>query len=331
MLIHSRGAGASKGHTSWSSKPEQDDYLSFVGFLLCYMDELHQNTVNGMGRISGSEPMSEQVETPHRLLPPRSTSSSTDHNIEPSQGKWTLVLGGYSYGSQIVRHLPELSTILKQFNKPEYGTTASEIRLRAKHLADERARYVHATISRERTSPAASSLGSPVYGGDESQPGSRRVSRESRRSMDKVRKAVDHSLAHFSKKHKQLVQAPDSEPNIIEPERPLMIPEVRYLLISPLLPPLSGVLALSTRWFRLDPASEERLRDHHTLAIWGSDDFFTSSKRLTRWATSLQKHNDGSMFEFREVQDAGHFWLEDGTETELGQCLRSWLGKLDTR
>ncbi|RDW87489.1 hypothetical protein BP5796_03183 [Coleophoma crateriformis] len=138
-----RGAGSSKGATSWSSKPEQGDYISMIGFMRYYMHFLAPPTRRHLSL--GHSPFvhvlnddSEAIRTP----PPES-----DHTSGPSAPAPTtttssnslLILAGYSYGGLITTCLPPLSspTLLPLFNTPQHGSPHAEIRLRAQNLATQ--------------------------------------------------------------------------------------------------------------------------------------------------------------------------------------------------
>ncbi|KAH8160104.1 hypothetical protein CIB48_g8143 [Xylaria polymorpha] len=98
-----RGAGSSAGRTSWTSKPEQADYISVVGFLAYYV---------------------------HHLDPSRFAQPTNRHELP------TMLLAGYSYGALVTTRLPSLDTILAYFTTPAIHTAEADIRLRAQHLAE---------------------------------------------------------------------------------------------------------------------------------------------------------------------------------------------------
>ena len=120
----------------------------------------------------------------------------------------------------------------------------------------------------------------------------------------------------------------------------LSTPSISYLLVSPLLPPLSGFLTIFSK-LSLEAAAEvsaegkrvpcakpaDQLCRHRTLTIYGNQDGFTSAKRLRKWAEELSGTSQG-MFQAREIDGAGHFWREDGVETEARNSLRTWLAEM---
>ncbi|KAJ6140572.1 hypothetical protein N7470_010368 [Penicillium chermesinum] len=108
---------------------------------------------------------------------------------------------------------------------------------------------------------------------------------------------------------------------------------VSYLLVSPLLPPVSSFLTvfstlaidLGGRSAQARPARPaEQLSAHRTLALFGDGDAFTSVRKLQRWSAEMGRIPQ-SRFQGCEIKGAGHFWREDGVETEARRVLREWL------
>lgn len=115
---------------------------------------------------------------------------------------------------------------------------------------------------------------------------------------------------------------------------------ISYLLISPLLPPVSQFLTLFSK-FSLDvgmetsvqgkqipcPKPVDQMRAHPTLAIYGNEDTFTSAGKLRKWSDETTGI-PGNRFESHEIDGAGHFWHEDGVELHARNVLRDWLGRI---
>lgn len=113
-----------------------------------------------------------------------------------------------------------------------------------------------------------------------------------------------------------------------------------YLLISPILPPISSFLTFFGN-FSIDiqmgpsapgrhipcPKPADQLSTHSTLAIYGNKDTFTPASKLQNWSNEIAKVS-GSRLESHEVDGAGHFWREDGVESEARSVLRNWLGRI---
>ncbi|KAI1908946.1 hypothetical protein LOZ12_001993 [Ophidiomyces ophidiicola] len=113
-------------------------------------------------------------------------------------------------------------------------------------------------------------------------------------------------------------------------------PSVIYLLISPLLPPMSLFVTmsfltpnkrLSTRvdgTFVTGLQPREALTSHRCLAIYGDNDSFTSVKRLRIWSQELSSI-PGSLFKTLEIPGAGHFWRESGAEGAMRNAIQEYI------
>ncbi|KAH8124883.1 phosphatidylinositol-glycan biosynthesis class S protein-domain-containing protein [Trichoderma asperelloides] len=101
-----RGAGRSAGRTSWTAKPECNDYTSFVGFMTHYLHHL--------------DPFCRRV-----------TELPSEKAVPP-----LLMMAGYSYGAMITTQLPPLNEVLEPFTSPDCGSHAAQIRLRAESWAE---------------------------------------------------------------------------------------------------------------------------------------------------------------------------------------------------
>lgn len=108
---------------------------------------------------------------------------------------------------------------------------------------------------------------------------------------------------------------------------------ISYLLVSPLLPPVSqaltvfsslsvSVAGVSAQARPVQPA--EQLSTHRTLALFGDQDTFSSARKLQRWSAELARVPQ-SQFRGCEIEGAGHFWREAGVETQARQAIREWL------
>jgi pimeloyl-ACP methyl ester carboxylesterase len=307
------------------------DYISFIGFLTYYMIALR------LPGTAGTVP-----NFPEESLCQISTGTALENTGISSKCHLKLILGGYSYGSLIASHLPAMVWILKRFADVQQGTAEAEIRLRASGLAAQwnRDAQLRQEIHRERSLRAHGDLSLPansmstVVGGEEYEAGSRIPSRDSRRSMSAVRRS-------FERKRKGLGKHPSNDRRVsLESEErlsptPLQAPKVYYLLVSPLLPPISNLATMFTRLAAsrfqeglLSDSSTHDVTEHlhscETLAIYGSKDLFTSRKKLRAWSEALSARPD-SRFRFHEVLNAGHFWREEGVEAEMRNTIRQWL------
>lgn len=326
-----RGAESSKGRTSWSGKPELHDYISFVGFLTHYIIALRLPDAAGTVPNFPDEPLC-------RIA----TGAVLENTGNPSKRHLKLILGGYSYGSLIASHVPPVDEILKRFEDVQEGTAESEIKLRASGLAAQwnQDAQLYREIHRGRSITAhgdpsltANSM-STIVGGEEGEPGSRRPSRESHRSMIVVRRSFERTRQDLGK-HSSNERQVSIESEARLSSTPSQAPQVYHLLISPLLPPVSNLATMFTRLkaspFREGPLNDsstydatESLHSCEILAIYGSKDLFTSRKKLRAWSEALSARPN-SRFHFHEVLNAGHFWREEGVVAEMRNTIREWL------
>lgn len=254
------------------------------------------------------------------------------------QPQLTLILSGYSYGSLITTYLPPIDTILERFARIKPGTSEAEIRLRASSLAGQwnREAQMHSDIQREKIFKAPSMLGtSPnptalVMGGEESEPGTTRQSQESRRSKDLVRRSFERSRIRFGRRISAQITNPVEHTLHV-----LLVPRVCYVLISPLLPPVSSLATFFshvslTKYTKSSVSAaddidiDHKLASHPTLAIYGGKDLFVSQKKLRAWAEAIFKR-PSSLFRFHEIAGAGHFWHQNSTEADMRRYVREWL------
>ncbi|ODA79531.1 hypothetical protein RJ55_05125 [Drechmeria coniospora] len=349
-----RGAGHSAGRTSWTAKPEIQDYASAVGFVVYYVQHLD---------------------------PFRPTSSPETRARFPVP---SLLMGGYSYGAMVTAHLPPLCAILEPFESPLADTYPAQIRLRAEHLAEQqneilgsmRAAVMEQYQNRQELHPRhlKTHRGSVRIGGDEG--GSSRKSHEStgRRSFsldaeDRLRRGVGELLAKRRTKHHPrrstdgseqptvatisgLGSSPAVEPaNEVDTKLPkrknMVAPRAAYLLVSP----LQGLVmhlatmeifpsAITARRHHQRkhetavegregrPPAEMKLVQNPTLAVYGDKDIFVSAGKLRAWVAKLtapvaSASNPISTSKFRahEVETAGHFWVEEGVLPEMKEAI----------
>ena len=101
--------------------------------------------------------------------------------------------------------------------------------------------------------------------------------------------------------------------------------EISYLLVSPLVSPLSSMLFMGSLFSsRQSHAAQDELADRRTLAVYGDEDVFSSQRKLRRWAEGLRGRQD-SKFRFEEIAGAGHFWRENGVLQQLLEAVSEWV------
>ncbi|KAM0716931.1 hypothetical protein Q7P37_006783 [Cladosporium fusiforme] len=346
-----RGASGSKGSTSWSGRPEREDYTSFAALMVYYLQQLQPpseqlnrlSTIPSarVSRIDGVEPEPEPSPSP-----PSDQGPSPKGSIRA--GDIILVLSGYSYGSLILSRLPPIAEILDRFESAALGSTAAEIILRARRLAKESRSSLEATQASpeprgRRLTPAdvvkpRLHASSPVVvGGEETDPHERQRSRENSRGARIVHRSVEIPYRIRARiRRRSSAARPTTKDGTMRSEESFALGatksmsgvSIRYLLISPLLPPLAHTM--------VPPASFSGLRgnvDKSTgfgsmkcpaLAVWGSVDSFTSNRRLKAWAERMA--NDGpATLKWRDVESAGHFWREPGVMKLLLDEIGGWV------
>jgi hypothetical protein len=241
----------------------------------------------------------------------------TRHESDSSLGESPLVvLGGYSYGSLILKHLPPVLSILQRFSNPLAGSAVDEILLRAHKLADQsNLEWINLArdAERERRCRKHEHKTSVTIGGEETSPEQRRRSREVKRSLDIPRLDLGHRLRSLSHRGRR---AGNSTTSLEKTEVRVAILEVRYLLISPLTPPISTLAAPALGqklWGRSTDSNLTSIEKFVSLAVYGDQDIFASAKKTRDWSDHL-KAEQGSRFSSAEISGAGHFWVEKGVE-----------------
>lgn len=256
------------------------------------------------------------------------------------QASLELLLAGYSFASLVLCRLPAVFTILNRFKSAENGTAATEIFLRARTLATQHRKTIATRLQRGRR-PSSTSPSKPAHwrnpshvilGGEESDLASsrRRHSRgDSRGSCEAIRELPRtiksrmhrprsgqfHLRTSSDREQEQQHNTISSEPQkqlhqqqLQQQRQPISI---RYLLISPVLIPLSTTLvppgipfisatataagggggggSTSLETEGKSTAAGVFSLQYPTLIAFGSSDTFTSSKKLCQWAERLAK------------------------------------------
>jgi alpha/beta superfamily hydrolase len=228
-----------------------------------------------------------------------------------------IVLGGYSYGSLIASRLPEIPLILSPFSSQAPSPTAQEIMVTAQDLANQSNRRLKRAELGGQKRESAELMGTDPNDShtrlkDEVpqiiQDGQIKAVRTSKSSIGTIwilpLLANAHIYIEFSSKL-VIGSAPLSQIPI----------SVSYLLISPLLPPISVLISLPLGNHSDSEDHFRKFREKPSFAIWGENDNFTSSAKLRHWAEDLNKAND--TFLWIEVKGASHFWRERGVVEHL--------------
>ncbi|KAF1973070.1 hypothetical protein BU23DRAFT_533987 [Bimuria novae-zelandiae CBS 107.79] len=318
--------GKDAGRTSWTGKPELADFQSVAGLFMHYMSYLRPDPASDAPFTTDQSPLS--------------SISAAQLELEEAITAPLVVLAGYSYGSLILRHLPPIPSILNPFAAPITGSAAAEIILKAHKLVDQvNLEFINAARDRERSraqkgghSPEHK-LGPIAMGGEETSPEKRRSSRDIRRSLDtsRTRELGNRwrSLSHAGKGRRA---RGDAEPTLADTtaERSavqvqVQVPDVKYLLISPLTPPTSRLVApgLARGFWNRAIEEDATIKKHETLAVFGDQDMFASARKMREWAEKIGTDNPRG-FVAEEIKGAGHFWVEDGVERQLREALQAW-------
>ena len=110
-----------------------------------------------------------------------------------------------------------------------------------------------------------------------------------------------------------------------------------YLLISPLLPPLSSFLTLSFLNFastRSLTSEEFGERERgNILVVYGDGDIFTSAAKYRKWREKWAPMGEGGVQarNIVEITGAGHFWIEEGAVSHLVTTIEKWADGLSVQ
>lgn len=303
------GAAGSPGSTSLTGKAEQADYESFIGFLITYCQDLMS-------------------------IPPHDSQEGDDEKNEQAlTGELDLILAGYSYGSLVLARLQPTSAIATHFQGFAKDSIEAEIVGRAKTVSTNTKRQVESP-------PDSSATEGPHQ--STSIHGQRASASSVTLGDDHPRRQKKMHIGHFRKstgsQHQETRLQSDhtigSTPEPLPSKEGNSAPHIstRYLLISPVILPFThslcppGSPSIMLSMGRATAASSPRSSylDHPTLTVFGDSDGFTSSQRLRTWAEKQSRESRCS-FEWAEIDEAGHFWREDGGAMQaLQQKVVSW-------
>lgn len=262
-----------------------------------------------------------------------------------------LLLGGYSYGAMVTTQLPPLPALLAPFTSPISTSCAGHIRILAETLANRQRELLGTTRMGRRSMRVGE-------GGGRSAGGSPRKSHDSRRSRsfslddaeEMLRRGAHEFLAktRHPRHHSPLASISQSTtpaggdsatapaPTTLPPIENLLRPRPAYILISPLQGIITNLATMSRS--PSDAAAEAKLRQNPTLAVYGNQDVFVPASRLRSWKARMEgtespeglevAQTEGAAlgspgFQGREIDGAGHFWIEEGV---LGQMI-GWVGE----
>ncbi|KAK6613834.1 putative acid phosphatase [Botrytis cinerea] len=350
-----RGAGSSKGHTSWSSLPEQKDYISFLGFIVTYLHHLSVPYSSRPPSFAHSDPQlhnlapvpSERLMQPtNDSLPGKSTYAGS--SVDSNDAQPLLLLAGYSYGSLITINLePSLLGMLAPFQQPASGSPYADIRSRARFLATQQNEIIEATYSLLRAGGHRR--------GRSLQAGEYMISHKTRLSSS----GLEWVEMKISKEPVMICMVPgrgDLFCGCIDEERHSRDREgvnimeilgndykVAYLLVSPLPPDAIINNLASIGSFRLTSllGKQSHKIDNNikftidpTLVIYGTGDLFVQVKTVERWTEKLSSlcktrgSANGVVFRYEEIANGEHFWRSPKAARQLMEKIRFFLSEI---
>jgi len=223
--------------------------------------------------------------------PPEGKEVVAEKSEEGEVEKMELLIGGYSYGSLIASLTPPVPDILKLLEAPPPSTPAFA---KALLTAKESARRWLDTHSSTRTSYSGTFNRAAVHAA---------LQQEENRKLE-------CEQVHHGVDKKWKVTA-------------------RYLLVSPLLPPISSFMmgfAGMKAWGlgRGSVDEEERgieAAGARVLAVYGDGDTFTGIRKYRKWREKME----GERWRGVEVGGAGHFWREEGVMEVLVGQVEEWV------
>lgn len=252
-----------------------------------------------------------------------------------------LLLGGYSFGALILARLPGIGKMINTIETAERGTSGAEIFLRARALARQTNRALQelrpaltpGTHKRSVSGCNSSPSSSIKVGGEETDPAERRrrskdLRRRSMSTLREVPRRIRTHIRRYSGSDHQQATASSEPPFLVSvPDAPQV--NVRYLLVSPVLFPLSTTLLPPGLGFHKTYATDDDDKGvlslkSPTFLAFGDSDHFTSAKKLRQWAERLAREAAGP-WKWTQVADAGHFWGEDMALPRLEAALLDWI------
>ncbi|KAF3918362.1 hypothetical protein ABW21_db0208462 [Orbilia brochopaga] len=272
------GAGNSKGKTSWTGTPEREEFATVAAFLVRYVECLDPDSFTYTPSVSSDGSTASPVKTSPD--DPSIPTASTD-TTEEHDGK---------------KEKPPMKVLLAGYS---YGSLIASRVPSAEHLVRGCDRDVLAYATRTAYEWASS---------------------ERRRSFAMHRGA---GLTPWTRD--EVAHEADTEPTIKDRKSDEKVNynvqtklETSWLLVSPLLPPVSFLLNLPnpmSLFQRKQPSdaddiNQEEHDKREVLAVYGTDDMFTAATKYRNWVKGRTERGEGK-FAAVEVDGAGHFWTQE--------------------
>lgn len=293
-----------------------------VGFMMSYMQYIATQ---------------EQTDEPVHIAPIMHSNSPAYGGNQAHPPPLNLLLAGYSFGALVLARVPSVTSTQRRIEAAEKGSSAAEIFLRARTLARQTLEdQQRPSCSGNPKSPNGprSRAATVTVGGDEHE---RRNSREAKRSADIVRDLPHRIKTHIHRRSgsDRIGRPATGVQETMDPTKPHTAGpaiSVSFLLISPVLLPMSttlappGVLSLSLglRKTVAEDVPGFSLHDSPALVVFGSNDNFTSSKKLCQWAEKLKRQAPEQII-WSQIEGAGHFWRETGAMRALRKTMKGWV------
>lgn len=342
-----RGAGGSQGRTSWTGRGETEDYLSVSACLIFYLYWLSTPSDATSSATEVTPSANNARRNPLKILcggysygalilarlpPPENLIAELFH-ADPG-----------TTGAEIVLRARALASQTKQAFRDQLSS-------------DSRGR----TAEPGDVSPHVGIRASPVtMGGDEPDPTGRARSRSMRSGQDFIRKSfeapqriAERIRRHSSdgEKHRRTRSIPESDrvatakDTVTAHEGKALPPsdlpstwntppavELFYLVVSPVIVPFTTIILPPGPPMSFLPyhrqASDAKTGHHFlsrpTLAVFGTEDSFTSASRLKAWA-ERQVTDAPETFQWEQIEGAGHFWHDRDSMQALQRRLMEWL------
>ena len=244
-----------------------------------------------MTPVSTSSPRLTVPTSPLRTFPEGKEVVVVEKSEEEVE-EMELLIGGYSYGSLIASLTPPIPDILKLLEEPPPSTPAFA---KALLTAKESARRWLDTHSSTRTSYSGTFNRAAVHAALQQEENRKLECEQARHGIDKKWKVT-----------------------------------TRYLLVSPLLPPISsfmmgfaGMKAWSLGRGSVDEGEKGiEATDARVLAVYGDGDTFTGIRKYRKWREKMENERWRGV----EVGGAGHFWREEGVMRVLVGQMEEWVG-----
>ncbi|RCI13554.1 hypothetical protein L249_5600 [Ophiocordyceps polyrhachis-furcata BCC 54312] len=292
-----RGAAHSAGKTSWTARPERDDYASFVAFLAHYTTRIQdapQDAILLMGGYSYGAMVTTQLAPLDSLLEPLVAPS-------PGSNAADIRLRAEQLALQAGMTMSRSATGMKRFGGGDQRRRKScdGASLVSEHHHSRLPRSVCDIFARTR----------PRH--------HQQHERGRRRWMTRVSVDDDEKLRA------------KSAPAPMTPTSPSRRPRAAYLLVSPLQGLASRLATLSTS-SSSSATTTSNLVANPSLAIYAGRDALVPAAKVRSWASRLAAA-PGSQFRALEVARAGHFWTEDGALAEVEAAVASFAAGLTSQ